>query len=179
MGYATVYGRLPRPGHANGDGRESGMRCDSESDCTGYLPFLTLGLTPGDGWGHLLRYSVPPVLTVGPVHSAEAVGTKTVLTRSGDGLAYVVGYPECRLGQQCAAAVIIAEGRDQVSPRAPAASGADERANAIASSAFMQRARTDADATGPGGAFDDQLAWISIDEVLSRMSRAGMLPRSD
>lgn len=183
IGYAAANGRLPRPAPDAASGREYDGRCDTERSCTGFLPWVTLGITPGDGWGRLLRYSVTPVLTSAPLQASRAVGTKTVLTRRPDGLAYLTGNAQCALGAQCAAAVVLSGGRDgagvtaqgQVQPGL--AGSTDEQANLLADTAFMRRARSGAGSAG--GQFDDQLVWISVDTVLNRMSRAGMLPRGD
>ncbi len=185
IGFALSHGRLPRPARETASGREFDGRCGDDASCTGFLPWASLGIAPGDGWGRLLRYSVSPVMTTAPLQTTIAVGTKTVLTRRGAGLAYVVGHPDCSLGSQCAAAVVLSSGRDNlgvtlqgVAQPGDSSSNADERANARASTAFMLRARA-GDARAPGGEFDDQLAWISVDQLLGPMSRARVLPRGE
>lgn len=184
IGYAATHGRLPRPARDAGSGREFDGRCDSEQSCTGFLPWVTLGIAPGDGWGRLLRYSVTPVMTSAPLNPTVAVGTKTVLSRQGERLVYLAGSPDCSLGSQCPAAVVLSNGRDNygvsvhgIAQRGAAADNLDERANALGASAFMQRARSDG--RHPGGEFDDQLAWIGVDALLGPMSRARTLPRAE
>ncbi len=187
VGYAAANGRLPRPARETASGREFDGRCESDQQCSGFLPWVTLGIEPGDGWGRLLRYSVTPVMTSAPLQASRAVGTRTVLTRRSDGLAYLAGNPACALGAQCAAAVVLSGGRDgpgvttlgltQAGLPASAPARQDEQANLVADAAFMRRARSDGQ--GAGGAFDDQLVWITVDTVLNRMSRAGVLPRGD
>jgi hypothetical protein len=184
IGFAATHGRLPRPARDPASGREFDGRCDSEQSCTGLLPWVTLGIAPGDGWGRLLRYSVTPVMTSAPVHPTVAVGTKAVLTRAGAQLVYLAGHPSCSLGSQCPAAIVLSSGRDNLGVSlagifqpGSASANVDERANAQASSAFMLRARSDG--RHPGGEFDDQLAWITVDALLGRMSRAQVLPRAE
>lgn len=185
IGFALANGRLPRPARETASGREFDGRCDTEQSCTGFLPWASLGIPPGDGWGRLLRYSVTPVMTTAPLQPTIAVGTKTVLTRQAERLVYLIGNPNCSLGFQCAAAVVLSSGRDNlgvsvagVAQPGSATANRDERANAVASTAFMKRARSDG-TRDPGGEFDDQLAWISVDFLLNRMSRARVLPRGE
>lgn len=187
IGFALANGRLPRPARETASGREFDGRCDTEQSCTGFLPWTSLGIAPGDGWGRLLRYSVTPMMTTAPVQPTIAVGTKRIVSRDGEQLVYLAGHPDCSLGRQCAAAVVLSSGRDNlgvslfgVAQPGSSTNNRDERANAVASTAFMRRARSAGVARDgrpdPGGEFDDQLAWISVDALLSRMSRAGVLP---
>ena len=189
VGFAATHGRLPRPALDAVSGREFNGRCDTDASCSGYLPWKTLGISPGDGWGRLLRYSATPVMTTAPLHPTVAVGKRTVLTRHGERLVYLVGNPECSLGRQCAAAVVLSSGRDNlgvsvhgVVQPGTATRNVDERVNALAGTVFVLRARGDGRGGDPhhqGGEFDDQLVWIPVDTILNRMSRAHMLPRAE
>ncbi len=185
IGFALANGRLPRPARETASGREFDGRCDTEQSCTGFLPWASLGIPPGDGWGRLLRYSVTPVMTTAPLQPTIAVGTKSVVTRLDERLVYLAGNANCSLGFQCAAAVVLSSGRDNlgvsvagIAQPGSATTNRDERANAVAHTVFMQRARSDG-TRGQGGEFDDQLAWISVDALLNRMSRARVLPRGE
>src|SRR5471032_1227554 len=103
LGYASTYGRLPRPAVSATDGNEREQACDTEDSCTGLLPWVTLGIAGSDAWGKRLRYSVTPEYTQVPVRRISAIATKTVQTRASNGqLAYIVGQDECTLAAPCA-----------------------------------------------------------------------------
>ncbi|MDQ1831714.1 hypothetical protein [Massilia scottii] len=185
LGFALANGRLPRPALESGGGREFEGRCDSEARCTGLLPWVTLGLAPGDGWGKLLRYSVSPVMSAAPIQPTVAFGTKSVLTRRAGRLAYQVGAAECSMATQCAAAVVLSHGREQGGisvhgVRQPPTSGTnlDERVNAGATTTFVQRAR-ERDPSLAGGEFDDQLVLVPVGILFNRMSLARTLPHGE
>ncbi|MDQ1919511.1 hypothetical protein [Massilia pseudoviolaceinigra] len=185
LGFALANGRLPRPALENSGGREFEGRCDSEARCTGLLPWVTLGLAPGDGWGKLLRYSVSPVMSAAPIQPTVAFGTKSVLTRRDARLAYQVGAAECSMATQCAAAVVLSHGREHGGisvhgVRQPDRSGTnvDERVNAGATTTFVQRAR-ERDPSLAGGEFDDQLVLVPVGILFNRMSLARALPQGE
>src|SRR5471032_1061152 len=67
LGYASTYGRLPRPAVSATDGNEREQPCDTEDSCTGWLPWVALGIDGSDAWGKRLRYSVTPEYTQAPV----------------------------------------------------------------------------------------------------------------
>lgn len=184
IGYAAAHGRLPRPALPDGGGIEFSGRCDSDASCTGLLPWVTLGLAPGDGWGKLLRYSVTPALTAAPIQPTVVFGTKRVLARQGAALHYLAGNAQpCSMEARCAAAVVLSLGRGPggisvagVRQAAVPPGHPDERINAGDGERFIVGPlSTGLDA--PGGPYDDQLAWLGMDVVLNHMSRAGMLPR--
>ncbi|NHZ78562.1 hypothetical protein F2P44_04590 [Massilia sp. CCM 8695] len=181
IGFALANGRLPRPALEQGGGREFEGRCDSEAHCTGLLPWVTLGLVPGDGWGKLLRYSVSPAMSAAPIQPTVAFGTKSVLTRRDGRLAYLAGAAECSMATQCAAAVVLSHGREHggisvhgVPQPDTSDSNVDERVNAGASTTFVQRAR-ERDASLAGGEFDDQLVLVPVGILFNRMSLARSL----
>jgi prepilin-type N-terminal cleavage/methylation domain-containing protein len=60
LGFAIVNGRLPRPATSEADGKERAAACADARECTGYVPWVTLGLPKADLWGKLLGYSVAP-----------------------------------------------------------------------------------------------------------------------
>jgi type II secretory pathway pseudopilin PulG len=181
IGFALAHGRLPRP--AALDGAEQTAICDSDAACTGFLPWRSLGIAPGDAWGKLLRYSVTPVFTVSPVIRATSFGDKTIVTRDSHGdVVYVAGFPLCSPGTPCIVAVILSAGRDNfgtdVDGRAQATgsrTNIDEAANQIAVNDFMRRPVT-ADARAAGGEFDDLVAFIAPSQLVDAMTRAKVLP---
>jgi hypothetical protein len=183
LGFAVVNGRLPRPAASALDGRESPTKCASEAACTGFLPWLALGLEPGDAWGKLLRYSVTPEYTVAPIQSVQAVATKTVQTRDAGGQPrYLVGANACGLALQCAPAVLFSNGKNNLganllgAPQANASiTNLDEQANDAAALHFVARPASDNPAL-PGGEFDDLLTWLPLPLLYQRMRNAGSLP---
>lgn len=168
QGFAAAHGRLPRPARDLRNGSE-GPPCTDDLGCTGYLPWLALGIRAGDAWGHALRYSVTPVFTEAPLQRTSAVATRTVLTRLPSGqVTYLAGNPACSLGSPCMVAVLWSGGRD-------ALAGADEDANRRATLHFMQRAPSQ-DSAVPGGAFDDLVTWVAPEPLYAQMARARVLP---
>lgn len=228
LGFAVANGRLPRPARDPATGREADALCTSEQSCTGLLPWTTLGIAAGDGWGRLLRYSVTPALTISPIDPAQAGGSKSVLTRQRERLVYLAGSAECARATPglapsavppgapggaaagtpagaptigpaavaangaaatapaipCPAAIILSSGRDNygislagIPQRGRTSGNRDERANALSSTVFMMRARSEPN--HPGGEFDDQLVWITPDALLKTMQRARVLARTE
>lgn len=183
VGFAVVNGRLPRPATSAIDGRENPLPCASELACTGFLPWLALGLEAGDSWGKLLRYSVTPEFTVAPIQSVQAVATKTVQTRDGAGrLRYLAGQDACTLAVECAPLVVFSSGKnnlgvDLLGTVQANASNAnpDEQANHAAAVHFISRPAS-ADAGVAGGEFDDLLAWVPLPRLFNLMRAAGSLP---
>lgn len=182
MGYAVLNGRLPRPATSALDGRENPAPCRSEDSCTGFIPWITLGIDATDSWGKLLRYSVSPDLTQAPVLEARAVASKRVLARRDHGAVFFrAGQAACQPGSQCAAAVILSSGKNDpgTSPLGiplpgTALSNADEVQNNIASNNFFSRA-TETSPVADGGEFDDLVVWVALPKLYQRMNAAGVL----
>jgi len=182
IGFALTHGRLPRPAVSPTDGRERALPCDSEPACTGFLPWVALGIDGTDAWGKLLRYSVTPAYTQAPLMVSEVVATKRVLSRNAAGTPYfVAGQAECTLGAQCVPAVVISSGRRRLgtSPFGIAiandgAGNIDEQQNNAASNDFVRRTASDNPADA-GGEFDDLLVWLPLRRLYLRMTAAGQL----
>lgn len=183
VGYATAQGRLPRPAVSATDGRERPAPCTSEDDCTGFLPWVTLGVEGADAWGKRLRYSVTPAYTVAPVLRISTVATKTVQTRFGSGaLTYLAGQGSCELSAQCVPLVVLSQGRENfgttvlgiVQPNT-ASGNVDEQLNDRGSANFMSRAAT-TDASVPGGVFDDLVTFVPLNFLYKQMGAARKLP---
>lgn len=182
LGFAATHGRLPRPAASALDGRERPADCASDADCSGFLPWVALGVAGADAWGKLLRYSVTPEMARAPIVSFSAVANRVVLTRDGrGGLAYVAGQDQCDVSAQCLPVVLFSQGREGygtaasgVPQRNTAHGNADEADNDRASRRFISRpaARDGV----PGGAFDDMLAWITLPALYQRMRAARNLP---
>jgi hypothetical protein len=185
IGFAVLNGRLPRPALDGGGGREFDGRCDSEERCSGLLPWLTLGIAPGDGWGKLLRYSVTPAMSAAPIQPTVAFGTKAILTRRDGRLAYQAGAGNCSMATACGAAVVFSYGREHggssvhgVRQRDASSTNADERFNAAAIATFIERPLS-RDPHAAGGEFDDQLVLLPVDVLFHRMSLARSLPQGE
>ena len=184
LGFAAVNGRLPRPAVSALDGHERRVACNSEAACTGFLPWVTLGVSGSDAWGKLLRYSVTPEYTLVPDDPANLYGSKTVQGRDGDGdgeLFPLAGRGGCGLGR-CAAVVLWSNGRNNLGTSVagvPLANGsdtnADEVANDGATDNFIKRPASD-DATQGGGEYDQLITWIGRDVLLARLSASRRTP---
>jgi type II secretory pathway pseudopilin PulG len=182
-GFAAANGRLPRPAISATDGRENPAPCGSDEQCTGYLPWVALGIDGADAWNKRLRYSVTPVLTTYAYRPDTAVATRTVQRRGADGeLRYLAGGPACSLKAQCAALVVLSHGRhnygvsrDGVEQVNASTTNDDEAINASASTHFISRVASD-NPNQPGGEFDDLLAWTPLNLLYSRMRAARTLP---
>ncbi|WP_229211391.1 MULTISPECIES: hypothetical protein [unclassified Duganella] len=183
IGFAAANGRLPRPATSATDGREALAPCAAEQDCTGFLPWVTLGVDGADAWGKLLRYSVTPGYTQAPLQRITLVATKTVQERGSDGeLFYRAGQSSCDLGAQCAPLVLLSHGRSNfgvsmlglAQPNTDAGN-LDEQQNAGASTHFISGAAS-TDANGPGGAFDDLVLSVPLDTLYKQMAAARRLP---
>ncbi|MGO4377690.1 hypothetical protein [Pseudoduganella sp. RAF53_2] len=183
VGFAATHGRLPRPAISATDGRERSEPCSGEEDCSGFLPWVDLGVEGVDSWGKVLRYAVTPVFTTPPVQRVSAIATKRVQARDGQGLLfYTVGQDQCQLAAQCAPAVVLSQGRNNLGTHANGlrqANGTvanlDEIGNDSASIGFIGRAASD-DPRRPGGEFDDLLAVVPLQIMYNRMAAAKTLP---
>lgn len=183
LGFAAANGRLPRPATSALDGHEALAPCSTEQDCTGFLPWVTLGVAGADAWGKLLRYSVTPAYTNAPVLRISTVATKSVQDRDSEGeLFYRVGQPSCNPGAQCAPLVLLSHGRSNfgvseqgVAQANTGAGNIDEQANASASVNFVSRA-ANGNPNAPGGAFDDLVLSVPLDTLYKQMAAAHRLP---
>ncbi|KQQ40313.1 hypothetical protein ASF61_05950 [Duganella sp. Leaf126] len=183
IGYAVVHRRLPRPAVSALDGRERNQPCADDAACTGLLPWITLGITPGDGWNKLLRYSVSPEFANGNLERAPEA-TKTLVDRSDDGsMFYRVGSADCVVDDRCAPAVILSSGRQLgtslagIEQAAAATDNRDEQANQEAVRDFMARAATD-DARSPGGSFSNELGWVPLRLIRDRLRATAPVTKS-
>jgi hypothetical protein len=174
IGFALQHGRLPRPAVSATDGRESQVACRSDADCTGFLPWIALGVAPADSWGHLLRYSVTPAFTSAPIERNEIRASKTIQTRDADGrLRYTVGTTICGRGD-CTPAVVFSSGKEGyatstsgVAQAVPEYGHADEKTNHLAAQNFIIRQPPKAEADTDG--FDDLVAYVPLPVLLTRM----------
>lgn len=182
IGYAILYGRLPRPAVSATDGHEMSESCAAQA-CTGYLPWVTLGVDGTDVWGKVLRYSVSPAFTQAPIRPASAIADKKIVGRDSVGAQYyLVGEERCGMSSRCTPAVVYSNGKNNFGTSvggqqlANAALGnVDEQQNASDSTVFISR-RRETDQRAAGGEFDDQLVWIPLQILYRRMEAADALP---
>ena len=174
LGYAILHRRLPRPALSATDGRENPRACNSDADCTGLLPWITLGLVPGYGWNKLLRYSVSRDFANGNLDDTMEAD-KTVFDRNDDGTVfYRVGSANCRVDDRCTPAVIYSSGKhlgvsvDGIAQPGGVADNLDEQANELAVRDFMARAAT-GDVRSIGGSFSNVVSWVPLPTIRNRV----------
>ena len=181
LGFAVANGRLPRPATSLADGAENPSLCADDAACTGYLPWVVLGVKKTDAWSKMIRYSVTPAYA-NASFSLATVGSKKVQTRDSAGSAsYLIGVGgACSVASPCAPAVIYSAGKNNwgVSEDGSAfadesADNVDEDANAVATTLFFAR---DPSTVANGGPFDDIVTWLSPNILYSRMISANRLP---
>lgn len=181
IGFSVVHGRLPRPAVSATDGTEKSASCADEEACTGFVPWVTLGVRKTDAWNKLIRYSVTPAYANGAI-TLNSVATKRVMTRDNTGVGiYVVGAAgACTTEIRCAPAIVYSAGKNHwgfsedgtALPEGPA-TNVDERTNANANTIFITRLQS----SGPaGGEFDDIVTWLPTYVLMNRMVAAGRLP---
>lgn len=177
IGFAILHGRLPRPARSAVDGIEAAGPCRDDRECTGFLPWVTLGVDASDGWGHLLRYSASPAFTNAPVVFTEAVATKTIRVRHGADLVYFAGNASCKLSAQCVPAVVLSTGKENfgvsvlgVAQANPSPFNPDERINATTSADFIRGPARSGGAAVDGGDFDDLLTWVPLLPLVNRIN---------
>jgi prepilin-type N-terminal cleavage/methylation domain-containing protein len=186
LGFAAANGRLPCPANSGSGltGIESpvgGSNCSNPWN--GFLPAVTLGLTPTnengyalDGWGNPIRYAVT-TYTNSTYCLTPVFATTNCLKAAWNGGASlgpdlrICNTASCATGTELAnnaVAVIFSQGKNGAS--APTSS--DEIANSDNDRVFVSHTLTSA---GPNE-FDDLVTWISPNILYSRLIAAGRLP---
>ncbi|MFT3961462.1 type II secretion system protein [Propionivibrio sp.] len=184
IGFAIANGRLPRPAISLADGTENPNDCTNDMQCTGYIPWTTLGVKKTDAWNKMIRYSVTYTYAKNNVlFPLTDYASKKVKTRDSNGVAsYLIGDDDhaCSKDYRCAPAVIFSFGKNNwgTTPEGTAiadssATNADEDANAAATTVFFARDPSD---VPNGGEFDDLVVWIPPYVLFNRMIAAGKLP---
>ncbi|MDR2788161.1 MAG: type II secretion system GspH family protein [Candidatus Accumulibacter sp.] len=180
IGFAVAHGRLPRPATSLTDGLENPAGCAGESDCTGFIPWSTLGVKKTDAWNKMIRYSVARAYANAAFTLAVSGGKKVRTRDSAGALSYLVGSDSACGSSPCAPAVIFSFGKnnwgstsDGAAIADDSATNADEDANATATETFFAREPSN---VPTGGEFDDILVWIPPYLLFNRMIAAGRLP---
>lgn len=182
IGFAVANGRLPRPATSLADGQENPANCTNDSECTGYIPWVTLGIKRTDAWNKMIRYSVTPAYAkTGIPFKLTDDGSKKVQTRDSAGtVSYLIGAAGACSSSPCAPAIVYSFGKNNwgVTPDGVAltdnsATNADEDTNAAATAVFFSRDQSN---VPNGGEFDDIVVWIPPYVLFNRMISAGKLP---
>lgn len=176
-------------------------RCSNPYD--GFLPAVTLGAQPLDaqrfaidGWGNRIRYALsattwptPPPGTANNIprfskrHVGGNAGAAWTLSQTPGDLVVCNVSPAvpaavtCDPGtsvtnQNTVVAIVYSAGKNGPTPTGGA--GTNEARNLDANALFVYRPPDPADAAG--GEFDDQMVWMPIGVLYSRMVAAGVLP---
>jgi prepilin-type N-terminal cleavage/methylation domain-containing protein len=172
IGFAVANGRLPRPATSATNGAER-AGCATAAECTGFIPWATLGVSKLDAWNHIFRYRVALAFTT--TFALTTAGNITVQTRNSAGTPANL--------TTTAPAIVLSHGKNgygstaddgTAQPAVPAAN-TDESTNATSTADYISRAPSD-NAAATGGEFDDIVAWLSPNILFNRMVAAGKLP---
>jgi prepilin-type N-terminal cleavage/methylation domain-containing protein len=202
LAFAVVNGRFPCPASVT-TGASAGMEapagggsCSAPGPYGGWLPARTIGfqITDAagnaiDAWGNVIRYavsghSVPLFGCTGPStqpHFTNATNLRTngitcqpddlVVCRSATGItATTCGGAVPLTNQRTLVAIVFSTGKNG----ATGSGGIDEAANVNGDRVVVWHTPTPAGAAN--GAFDDQMAWISVGELYGKLIAAGILP---
>lgn len=178
IGFAMINGRLPRPATSFSDGTERGV-CTTQPNCTGFIPWSTLGVPKLDSYGKIIRYSVTPAFA-DAAFTLNTPGTKTVQTRATSSPfgpitlasnvpAVIFSYGANNWGTSDSGSAIV----DGSVPD----TNVDEDSNNSndGTSPYWSRPAV-SNASAVGGEFDDIVVWISPNVLFNRMVSAGKLP---
>ena len=184
IGFALANRYLPCPAVSAAIGNEdrTGNQCTDvggNPKRDGFVPWVTLGVTPNDAWNNLIRYSVDPdfarsdpdfFFTLGSsgdirVRTRDQAGTPVDLTNV-EIPAVILSHGENGFGATSLAGVARAS---------PGSWSGDEADNASNTTLFYFRTRTEV-TTVTGGEFDDIVTWVSLNQLFARMVSAGRLP---
>jgi type II secretory pathway pseudopilin PulG len=179
VGYAIINKRLPRPTLTVTDGNEKVALCATAADCTGPIPWATLGINKLDAWGKVIWYSVHPAYT----NPAPAITlTSTALPSSSYKFVNVRDSAGTVSSVNGIAFILVSFGTKNfgtsesgVTLANSSTTNADEQLNAAAtgtsSNPFISRSVTDVP-TAVGGEFDDFVVFVPNGTLVSRISTA-------
>jgi len=194
LAFAIVNRRLPCPATAASNGTEAFTGLNCTSNYAGFLPARTLGyqhVDPAgfalDAWGNRIRYAVSSLTwsTAGSFTTAHISGDTTrqwSLANLPADLAICSSTPAvvtatvCDAGSNVTAngvvvAIVMSTGKNGTGG---GGTGANEARNLDGNQLFVSKTPDPADAAT--GEFDDQMIWIPVSILYSRMIAAGVLP---
>lgn len=193
LAFAVVNRRLPCPATAASNGAEAFTGPNCTSYYGGFLPARALGFQNTDpagyaldAWGNRIRYAVSS-LTWGATggyttaHVSGDPGVQWAIANTPGDVRICSAAPAVATATVCDAgtsladtnvvvAVVLSTGKNG----ATGGTGANEARNVDGTQLFVSRTADPVGATG--GEFDDQLAWIPVGVLYSRMIAAGVLP---
>ena len=171
LGFAAANGRLPcpaTPGTAN-TVAGAGTEARGGGACTlaeGVVPWATLGISETDAWQRRFTYRVTGEFANDAAGGAQATFT---LTTNGD-ITVTNGTVDIAT---LVPAIVVSHGKNglgayrQDGTRVPVGAG-DEAENTDADMTFVAKI--------PTPDYDDQLAWVSLNVLKSRMVASNRLP---
>jgi prepilin-type N-terminal cleavage/methylation domain-containing protein len=186
LGFAITRGYLPCPAKSTSDGNED--RNPSTKKCTGgkrygLLPWVTLGITPSDSWGHLFLYSVTPGFSHGaPTEQFKMTSSPDITIKTRDS----AGNLKNLSNSEDIPVVVLSTGKNGYwswtlgqTTQNPDSSSANDDEDTNASSTADGKTFVSHTPTSPDyvtGEFDDLVSWISPNILFNRMVAAGRLP---
>lgn len=189
LGFAAANGRLPCPATATTNGVESLAGGICTNPYNGFLPAVTLGLSPVDNngfaidaWSSRIRYAVTisnasAFTTANGMRTAglAALTPNLSVCNSATGITATTCGAAANTLTNNAPVVIYSLGNNA----GTGGTGLDEAANPNPNSANNDQvfiSHTPTDAAAPNGEFNDIVTWISPNILYNRMISAGTLP---
>ncbi|PKO34232.1 MAG: prepilin-type cleavage/methylation domain-containing protein [Betaproteobacteria bacterium HGW-Betaproteobacteria-7] len=160
LGYAVINGRLPTPADPSIASGSANAGIAATTLTSGVLPWATLGLPETDPWGQRFTYRVDA--TFASAFTLATPGASTFKVTDG-AVNIATNLP----------AIVISHGRNglggyrSTGTQVPNAAG-DELLNTTGTPNFVSRTHT------PD--FDDEVVWVPLPILMSRMITAGRLP---
>lgn len=177
FGYAVANGRLPPPADPTKPNSDSTAGLIEEGRITGVVPWVTLGLPETDPWGQRFTYRVrdqfadaialnttaPCALTPGPAQASFALCSEGNISVTDGSVTIATKIP----------AIIVSHGKNGLGGyhsdgSVMAGAVGDELENSNNDTNFVSRTQS--------GNFDDEVVWIPLFNLMSRMIAAGRLP---
>lgn len=178
LGYAAATGRLPPPADPTKADNDPSSGLIDEGRFNGVIPWVTLGLPETDPWGQRFTYRVRAEF------SDPVIPTNLPPTCTPNPLPSQAGFALCSEGNISVTdgtitiasklpAIIISHGRNGLGGYRSdgiqlAGAAGDEFENANGDTNFVSRNQSEN--------FDDEVAWLPLFNVMSRMIAAGRLP---
>jgi len=205
LGFAAANGRLPCPASSTSNGAEAfaaggnatNGNClpDAGGYFNGFLPAATLGFSPVDASGYALDAWGSQQNRIRYAISNNTVnGVTNPFTKAGGmRLAGISNIPGANLLYVCSSSAGVTASNCGINPNtvtltsnapvvvwslgsnaATGGTGADEAENLDGDRIFVWHTQTGSNAAN--GEFDDMVAWMSSNVLLSKMISAGQLP---
>lgn len=178
LGYATATGRLPPPADPTLASNNPAAGLIEEGRVSGVIPWVTLGLPETDPWGQRFTYRVrlefaDPLIPANPPPTCAP-----------NPLPAQAGFALCSQGNILVTdgavniatllpAIVVSHGQNGLGGFRPdgvqiAGAAGDELENADNDVNFVSRTQSDN--------YDDEVIWIPLFNLMSRMIAAGRLP---